>query len=198
MSESFAMNAADLTGPSSLYPPVSSASLTTNSLSMNGNGSQPSKMIPVPGLPSHVSNSQHLQQARSNFSQNSPMARSQQQLQIPKSQGMYQALSSPNLSSQKLAGSLPVDQSQQQSSMQNMSLPMGRPMFDPQTTSSPMTMLQRQQPVAAVQQQQLNMQSQQQQQRQGTPQQQQQQQNTLANQQQVRQQVSQVIQNSPE
>ncbi|CAM6125894.1 unnamed protein product [Calypogeia fissa] len=197
MSESYAMNAADLAGSGSLYPPVSSGGLTTNSLSMNANGSQPAKMIPVPGLPSPMQNSSHLQQAsqpqqlqRSNFAQNSSMARNQQQqqqqLQIPKSQGVYQSMSSPNLSSQKLAGSLPMDQSQQPSPTQKMPLQMNR-LFDTQSPSSQLPQLQRQQPVS-MQQQQLNIQSQQQQQqRQGAVQQQ----STANHQQQVRQQVSQ-------
>lgn len=202
MSEGYAMNAADLAGSGSLYPPVSSGGLATNVPSMNANGTQPAKMIPVPGLPSPLQNSSHLQQVsqpqqlpRSNFSQASSMARNLQQLQIPKIQGMYQSTPSPNLSSQKHAGSLSLDQSQQQSPTQKLSLPMGRPLFDSESPSSQLGPLQRQQPVSLQQhhhhQQQLNdMHAQHEQQRQGAIQQQ----STMAHQQQVRQHVSQMRQ----
>ncbi|KAG6550989.1 hypothetical protein Mapa_007604 [Marchantia paleacea] len=171
MGDGYAMNAADLAGPGTMYPPVSSGGLTGSSLNMSTNGSQTQKMIPVPGLPSSQQNTsqQHLQQnnqsqqlqhlQRSSFAQNSTGSRTQQQqqAQIPKSQGMFQSMPPPSQSTQKpQSGSTPQEQSQQQSPTQKLSLASGRTLYDSQP---PSPQLQRQQPVTLHQQ--MSMQAQQ-------------------------------------
>lgn len=102
--DSYAMNAADLAGSGSF----SSGGLSANNLGVGSMlNSQAPKMIPVPGLPSQQQSLQQsqllqqqvqqLQQQRTNLQNNSVMAPrgqpqgAQQQLQLNRSQSLYQS-----------------------------------------------------------------------------------------------------------
>ncbi|KAL2642143.1 hypothetical protein R1flu_009730 [Riccia fluitans] len=163
--EGYAMNAADLAGPGTIYPPVSSGG-SLNHLSTNGSHSQ--KMIPVPGLPPSQQNAsqQHLQQnsqaqqlqnlQRNNPAANPAVSRAQHQVLVSKSQGLYQSMPPPSLSTQKPhSGNVSQEQTQHQSPTQKVPMPAGRSLYDSQPSSP---QLQRQQPVALHQQ--MNMQGQ--------------------------------------